>query len=122
MSTGVLVGAFASGAVWLGVLTLVAMGWVDERHREDDEAFGTPRPTARERASANRYNTPEAHAGIPPTVAPPTMAPPTMARPTMVTPPATPAPPAEPTGVVHQAPPEAPGFWQIQTLQNGEGS
>ena len=101
-----------SGAVWLGVVTLVAMGWVDERHREDDEAFGTPRPTARERASADRYNTQEVQAGIPPTVTRPTMAPP----------PAAPEPATEPTGVVRQAPPEAPGFWQIQTLQNGEGS
>ena len=113
-------------AVWLGVMTLLALGWVDERHREDDEAFGAPRPTVRERASADRYKTPEAQAGIPPTVGSPAVTPPSVAVPNIsaVPSPARPTaePATEPTGVVHQAPPEAPGFWHIQTLQNGEGS
>ena len=111
-----------SVVVWLGVATLVALGWVDERRREDDEAYSAPRPTVRERADAARAGSPAAAYEVAPTIPPP--APPTVVSEPAPAPAENPLaePPAEPTGVVHQSPPDAPGFWHVPAPHNGEGS
>jgi len=85
-----------SGLVWLGVLALVGLAWVDDHRRENEEAYSNSRPASRGR---------EAPAAPPVVVAPPPLQP--------VVEPAVAAQPPEP---------EPAGFWQIHALQNGEGS
>jgi hypothetical protein len=126
MSTAALVGALISGLVLLGVATLVLLAWVDDRRREDEEAFASSRPAAG-RVVAQK----EAPAPEPPTDdAPPVLVLPPEPEQTIdleaaaagKTPEAE-HQQAETSGA--PAKPRAPGpagAWHIRTLQNGEGS
>ena len=44
MSTTAQLGALVSGLVWLGVLLLLVLAWVEDRHRENEELYANSRP------------------------------------------------------------------------------
>ena len=98
MSTGALVAALMSGLVWLGVIALVGLAWVDDHRRENEAAYSNSLPASRGRGG---------EATAPPAVV---VAPPPL------------QPVVEAAEVAKPPEPEAAGFWQIHTLQNGEGS
>jgi hypothetical protein len=125
MSTTALVGALISGLVWLGVLSLVALGWVDDRRREDEDAFNSSRPPARGRVAelddAPQPVAPDAPTVVTPAPSEPTVASPAPPEPTVASP-APPEPKAEPPAPARPREPESGGSWRIHTLHNGEGS
>jgi hypothetical protein len=123
MSTTALVGALISGLVWLGVLSLVSLAWVDDRRRDDEEAFNTSRLTVRARV-AEREESPRPVQPDAPTLETPPAPESAMTTPApsepVVTTPTTPAPPAP--AKPREPESESGGSWRIHTLRNGEGS
>ncbi len=134
MSTAALVGALISGLVLLGVATLIVLAWIDDRRRQDEEAFANSRAARGRETEPPTAPAPQPEPDdtpavlvLPPEAAPAPTIDLTAAEPeptTVETAAGAPArdetPPAQ--GPEKPKPPEPGGSWQIHTLKNGEGA